>query len=121
MNLDYEKETKLSGSMRHTLSIPNRITKQDQSHFLRLFTGNEQRALRNNLNAAEIGTGYLPYVHCSNLISGVAPKLKSILVSKIAGRVFIEGKDEKVKEIKTKFKESYLTKVLKKKSVNVVD
>ena len=114
MNLDYEKENKLSGSMRQTLSMPNRVTKQDQSHFLRLFTGNEQRALRNNLNAAEIATGYIPYVHCSNLITGVAPNLKNRLVSKIAGRVFIEGEDEKLKEIKTKFKESYLTKVLKK-------
>lgn len=115
MNLDYEKENKrLSGSLRQTLAIPNRITKQDQSHFLKLFSGNEQRAIRNNLNAAEIATGYLPYVHHSNLITGVAPILKNRLVSKIAGRVFIEGEDSKVVEIKTKFKESYLTKVLKK-------
>lgn len=115
MNFDYEKDNKkLPMSLRQFLAMPNRVTKQDQSHFLRLFAGNEQRAIRNNLNAAELASGFIPQIHYSNVITGIAPILKNRLVSKIAGRVFIEGNDESLKQVKEKFKESYLTKVLKK-------
>lgn len=115
MNFDYEKEnSRLPMTMRKVLGVANRVTKQNQFVFLRLFTGMEQRAIQNNLNASEIATGFVPHIHYSNLMTGLAPCLKDILVRKIAGKVFIEGKDEAVKKVKEQFTEAYLTKTLKK-------
>ena len=101
-------------SMRKVLGVQNRVTKQNQFVFLRMFKGTEQRAIQNNLNASEIATGFIPHIHYTNLMSGLAPNLKKVLVRKIAGRVFIEGKDEQIKAVKAKFTEAYLTKTLKK-------
>ncbi len=114
MNFDYEKENiRLPLTMRKVIGIQNRVTKQNQQTFLRMFTGSEQMAIQNNLNASEIATGFIPHVHYSNLMSGLAPKLKSILVRKIAGKVFLEGEDAAVDGVKKQFTEAYLTKKLK--------
>nr|DAO85738.1 MAG TPA: portal protein [Caudoviricetes sp.] len=115
MNFDYEKENiRLPLTLRKVLGVSNRVTKQNQFVFLRLFSNTEQRAILNNLNASEIATGFVPHIHYSNLMTGLAPNLVKILVRKIAGRVFIEGDDEETKQVKLQFSEAYLTKVLKK-------
>ena len=73
MNLNYEKENKmLSPTLRQYVGMANRVTKEIQRYYLRLFEGNTQQALRNNYNAQQIACGFDMSIHFQNLMSAGA-------------------------------------------------
>lgn len=138
MNLDYEKQTPnfgLGKTMRGIIAQPNRVTKHNQEDYLNLFEGIELEALRNNMKASEMATGFIRDVHYRNLMSGLAPTLLERLVGKIANKVYIEESTTEEETtntttLKDKFSNAKLSSILKKsfsfsistgRAINVVD
>lgn len=121
LNLDYNKVNQhLPETLRLLVGNRNRVTKSVEFDYLRLHNPDEQLAVLNNYNAFEIATGFSQEIHYSNLMTGTAPRLKSILRDKICSRVMVEGDDNTLGLIKTKYSEARLTKDLKKAYDNAI-
>lgn len=113
MNLNYEKENlELGGTLRATIGTVNRITKHNESFYLRLFNSQTQAVLMNNYQAMEMATGFVPQVNYNNVMSGLAPQLTNRLTRKIVGNVQIEGPDNEENPIDSKFSKYYLNNIL---------
>ena len=119
--IDYEKMNQyLPETLRLLVGQKNRVTKSVDYSYLRLQPPSDQLAVLNNYNAYEIATGFSQSIHYSNLMTGTAPRLKSILCSKICSRVMFEGDDASLGLLKTAYNEARLTKDLKKAYSNAI-
>lgn len=103
----------LSPTLRQYVGMANRVTKEIQRYYLRLFEGNTQQALRNNYNAQQIACGFDMSIHFQNLMSGLGPQLTNRLVRKIVGTVYVEGPNGTENPIEEKLSNAYLSNVLK--------
>ena len=120
LNLDYNKVNQhLPETLRLLVGNRNRVTKSVEFDYLRLHNPDEQLAVLNNYNAFEIATGFSQEIHYSNLMTGTAPRLKSILRDKICSRVMVEGDDNTLGLIKTKYSEARLTKEVRANSTSL--
>ena len=114
LNLDYNKLNQhLPETLRMMVGQRNRVTKSVEFDYLRLHNADEQLAILNNYNAYEIATGFSQQIHYSNLMTGTAPRLKSILRDKICSRIMVEGDDATLGLLKAGYSEARLTKDLK--------
>lgn len=121
LNLDYNKVNQhLPETMRLLIGQRNRVTKSTEYNYLRLQNPDEQLALLNNYNAYDIASGFSPEVHYSNIMTGTAPRLATILRNKICSRVMVEGDDATLNLLKTAYNETRLTKDLKKAYDNAI-
>ena len=103
---------------RQWLQTPNRVSAYRSFDFLRIFDGFDLMAVLNNRYASEIASGYT-LTNVSNLMSGVAPRMQQILVSKIVNKVDFIGFEE-CETLKTMLDKEYLTIKLKKAYNNAI-
>ena len=114
LNINYNKLNQyLPESLRAIVGQQNRVTKSVEFDYLRLHDADEQLATLNNYKAFEIATGFSQAIHYSNLMTGTAPRLKTILRDKICSRVMVEGDDTTLGLLKDSYSEARLTKDLK--------
>lgn len=115
---NYQENQFLPLPTRAWLQTPNRVSAYRSYDFLRIFEGFDLMAILNNRYASDIASGYT-VANVSNLMSGVAPRMQQILVSKIVNKVDFIGFEE-CKTLKTMLDKEYLTIKLKKAYNNAV-
>ena len=115
---NYQENQFLPLPTRRWLQTPNRVSAYRSFDFLRIFDGFDLMAILNNRYASEIASGYTN-ANVSNLMSGVAPRMQKILVSKIVNKVDYIGFED-CKTLKTMLDKEYLTIKLKKSFNNAV-
>lgn len=115
---DYTENQYLPEPLRVWLNTPNRVSSFKSYDFLRMFDGFDLMAVLNNRYASEIASGYTN-ANVSNLMSGVAPRLQQILVSKIINKVDYIGFEE-CQKLSTMLDKQYLSIKLKKSFNNAI-
>ena len=106
--IDYEKTNKyLPDTLRSFVGSINRMSRMDFKTFMPMFEGVEQLAVFNNRTAAEIASGFTE-LNYKYLRSGVAPRLKDVVVSKTIGRVYYQT-DTPEDELNKKFNKDYFS------------
>ena len=115
---NYQENQFLPLPTRQWLQTPNRVSAYRSFDFLRIFDGFDLMAILNNRYASEIASGYTN-ANIFNLMSGVAPRMQKILVSKIVNKVdFIGFKN--CEKLNAMLDKEYLTIKLKKSFNNAV-
>lgn len=112
-NIDYDKTNKyLPESLRQFVGSTNRMSRMDFRAYTPMFEGVEALAVFNNATAAEFASGFTN-LNYKYLRSGVAPRLKKIVVSKTVGRVYYQTEIDEA-TLNERFNKDYFSDCLYK-------
>jgi hypothetical protein len=115
---NYNENLYLPLPLRTWLNSPNKVSVFRSYDYLRMFDGYDLMAILNNKFASDVASGYTQ-ANRSNLMSGIAPRLQEILVSKIVNKVDYIGYKE-CEGLEKELSREYLTLKIKKAFNNAI-